>query len=466
MGFEVLQHANLDRRGMNLAVGELVEKVAGGGVGVLFFAGHGVQVSGSNFLLPVDIKVGRADDLADEAIDLGRVMERLSAARAKFTLMIIDACRDNPFPRVAGRSVGGARGLSIPSAPDGLMVVYSAGINEQALDRLDERDRDPNGLFTREFIKQLRQPGVRVDDMVRRVRASVREQAQRIGHAQNPAIYDQSNGDFFFILPQGGAPVASLAPALPAPGPDPEVVEVAFWNSIKDSRNPAEIKTYLDQYPDGRFAALAKVRLGDLAPAQPKPPTVDATGDRAFWDSVKDSKNPEELRAYLQQFPGGLFAALAQARLKGLQSTQVATAAPSTALARGPPQVVNSALISEIVSNIESQYFVQPDFRTVVRGAAEGMEKGPLKGKLTVSEDGDGLVLNLPGRGTPVALGRTASASDAGRQLALIGNLAHEAEPSLGAAKIEEALLRGRSEERRVGKECTSWCRSRWSPYH
>lgn len=241
MGFEVMQYANLDRRRMNQAVGELVEKVSGGGVGILFYAGHGVQVSGSNFLLPVDVQLSRADDLADEAIDMGRVMERLSTAKAKFTLMIIDACRDNPFPRVAGRSIGGSRGLTIPSAPDGLMVVYSAGVNEQALDKLSDVDRDPNGLFTREFIKQLREPGVRVDDMVRRVRSSVREQAARVGHSQNPAIYDQSNGDFYFT--GAGTQTASLSSQSGnAPAAfDPTVNDRAFWDSVKVSK-PRRIK--------------------------------------------------------------------------------------------------------------------------------------------------------------------------------------------------------------------------------
>ena len=280
MGFEVMQYANLDRRRMNQAVGELVEKVSGGGVGILFYAGHGVQVSGSNFLLPVDVQLSRADDLADEAIDMGRVMERLSTAKAKFTLMIIDACRDNPFPRVAGRSIGGSRGLTIPSAPDGLMVVYSAGVNEQALDKLSDVDRDPNGLFTREFIKQLREPGVRVDDMVRRVRSSVREQAARVGHSQNPAIYDQSNGDFYFT--GAGTQTASL--------------------SSQSGNAPAAFD-----------------------------PTVN---DRAFWDSVKDSKNPEELKAYIDNYPSGLFVALAQTRLKAAQSVQIASAVPSVAATR------------------------------------------------------------------------------------------------------------------------------------
>jgi hypothetical protein len=212
VGFEVLPRANLDRRGMNQAVNALVDRVSGGGVAVLFFAGHGVQVSGANFLLPVDVNLTRAEDLEDEALELGRVMERLASARAKFVLLIVDACRDNPFPKVAARSVGAARGLTIPAAPDGLMVVYSAGINEQALDKLSDRDTDPNGLFTREFVKQLRVPGVRVDDMVRRVRSEVRKKAREIGHAQNPAIYDQSDGDFYFT----GATVATVAsPSVP-----------------------------------------------------------------------------------------------------------------------------------------------------------------------------------------------------------------------------------------------------------
>src|SRR5262249_40542006 len=157
-----------------------------------------------------------------EAIELGRVMERLASARAKFVLLIVDACRDNPFPRVAGRSVGAGRGLTIPAAPDGLMVVYSAGINEQALDKLSPQDPDPNGLFTREFLKQLRMPGRRVDDMVRRVRSEVRKKALEIGHAQNPAIYDQSDGDFYFTGPAVAAVAPPSVPTRPARPNSPE----------------------------------------------------------------------------------------------------------------------------------------------------------------------------------------------------------------------------------------------------
>jgi formylglycine-generating enzyme required for sulfatase activity len=271
LGFEVLAHANLERRGMNQALGTLADRIARGGVGVLFFAGHGVQVRGENFLLPIDVKVEREEDLADEAIALGRIMERLAQAQAKFTLLMLDACRDNPFPpRVAGRTIGGTRGLTIPAAPDGLMVIYSAGINEQALDRLSKTDPDPNGLFTREFLKYLRQPGVRVDDMLKQVRGAVRTRAAEIGHAQNPAFYDQSSGDFYFLHEDTGA-----QPGVPAPRPgtDPMAVELTFWDSVRNSTQRADFEEYLKQYPHGRFVGLAHNRLASLraAPVSPSP---------------------------------------------------------------------------------------------------------------------------------------------------------------------------------------------------
>jgi tol-pal system beta propeller repeat protein TolB len=263
LGFDVLLRTNVDRRGMNAAVGDLVDKAGHGGVALLFFAGHGVQVSGSNYLLPTDIKVGRADDLPDEAIDLGRVMERLAQAKTKFSLLIIDACRDNPFPRAAGRSLGGARGLSIPSAPDGLMVLYSAGINEQALDKLSDADANPNSVFTREFVKELKTPWRRVDDMLRRVRVSVREQARSVGHSQNPALYDQSSADFYFAQPPKAATQTDRA-----------AFELAYWQTVKDTRNADELKAFLSEYPNSRFSQLALARLTELAP----PPTATSSG--------------------------------------------------------------------------------------------------------------------------------------------------------------------------------------------
>jgi outer membrane protein OmpA-like peptidoglycan-associated protein len=275
LGFEVLVHSNLDRGGMIDAIGGLVDRIARGGVGVLFFAGHGVHLGGENFLLPIEVKAARADDVPDKAIALGRVMERLAQAQAKFTLLILDACRDNPFPKVAGRTIGGTSGLTIPAAPDGLMVIFSAGINQQAVDRLSAHDPNPNGLFTREFLKYLPQPGLRVDDMLKRVRSAVLSQAAAIGHQQNPAIYDQSSGDFYFVVKDTAAhPDATVPPRFqPATtGGNDDAVEITFWNSVKDDKTPDAFQTYLTSYPQGKFAALAQLKLKQLrASSKPEP---------------------------------------------------------------------------------------------------------------------------------------------------------------------------------------------------
>ena len=112
-------------------------------------------------------------------------------------IMILDACRDNPFPK-SGRALGG-RGLAPTSAATGQMIIFSAGTGQQALDRLGSSDNDPNSVFTRIFIKEIKKPGVRVDNVIREVRKKVVEAAKSVGHDQVPAIYDQVVGDFYFV---------------------------------------------------------------------------------------------------------------------------------------------------------------------------------------------------------------------------------------------------------------------------
>jgi hypothetical protein len=268
VGFEVMSYTNLDRRSMNQAIGKFTEKISGGGVGVLFFAGHGVQLDGRNFLLPVDIKVDKPNDLDDEAIDMLKVTERLTDAKAKLSLLIIDACRDNPFPKKSGRSIGGTRGLAMPQTPSGTLVVYSAGVNQQALDKLSDGDKSPNGLFTREFLPVITQPGIRIDDAVKKVRGSVIQKAKSVGHEQNPAIYDQTDGDFYFVPAPLAAKGGSQPPGAPAQTVvqtvDPMAVELSFWDSIKGSGDPGDFKAYLDKYPNGQYAALARNKIAAL----------------------------------------------------------------------------------------------------------------------------------------------------------------------------------------------------------
>lgn len=196
LGFEVSTHLDLTERGMKEVIRTFKSQIRGGDEVVVFFAGHGVQLGATNYLLPVDIRGQSEDQVRDEAIPLQRLLDDFQDTKARFALAIIDACRDNPF-KTAGRAIGG-RGLASTSAATGQMVMFSAGTGQQALDRLGPQDREPHGLFTRVLLKEIEKPGVSIERLVRNVRNEVARLSKTVGHEQVPAVYDQTLGDFFF----------------------------------------------------------------------------------------------------------------------------------------------------------------------------------------------------------------------------------------------------------------------------
>lgn len=195
-GFEVFMHLDLTERGMKEAIRNFKSQIKGGDEVVMYFAGHGVQLGATNYLLPVDIRGQSEDQVRDEAIPLQRMLDDIQDTKARFALAIIDACRDNPF-KTAGRNIGG-RGLGVTSAATGQMVMFSAGTGQQALDRLGPNDKEPNGLFTRVLLKEMDKPGVSIERLVRNVRNEVARLSKSVGHDQVPAVYDQTLGDFYF----------------------------------------------------------------------------------------------------------------------------------------------------------------------------------------------------------------------------------------------------------------------------
>ncbi len=281
VGFEVIQVNDGGQKKMNLAVNDFTQRVAGGGVGVLFFAGHGLQINNQNFLLPIDMDTPTDQlDVEDQALSLSRIQDKLADAKAKFVLLVIDACRDNPLPKKSGRSIGGTRGLAQVSSPNGQIVLYSAGTNQQALDKLNDNDKHPNSVFTREFIPMISAPGVSAAESLRRLRTGVSTKARSVGHEQNPALYDQTDGDFYFV------PGSALA-AAPAVGGgvttvvqkvDPAAVELEFWSSIKHSNNQEDFREYLTKYPSGQFASIAQRRISSGSVGAPTRSSLDGGG--------------------------------------------------------------------------------------------------------------------------------------------------------------------------------------------
>ncbi len=263
-GFKVSLALDQDRAGMNESLRRFRNNLSGGDEAVFFYAGHGVQLGGTNYLLPVDMKGNDVDNVVDDAIRLQRVLDDFAERKTRFALAIIDACRDNPFTG-SGRSLE-TRGLVPVQAANGQMVIYSAGAGQKALDRLNDQDPSPNGLFTRVFVQEIGKPGVPIHDAVRNVRQEVVRLANGVGHEQVPAIYDQSIGDFYF---RRGAGAAGGGGGAVTPPPKPAASEAAaekeYWEDAKRLNNAAAYRGYLDRYPSGRYAALAKASLDKLA---------------------------------------------------------------------------------------------------------------------------------------------------------------------------------------------------------
>jgi hypothetical protein len=196
VGYQVTLKLDLNEKELKAALRAFSSQIQGGDEVMFFFAGHGVQLGAANYLLPTDIGGESEAQVKDEAIQLQRILEDMTEKKAKFTLAMIDACRDNPF-KSTGRAIGG-RGLAPTTAATGQMVVFSAGSGQQALDRLGTNDKNKNGVFTRTFLKEMQKPGISIDRIVKNVRNEVAELAKTIGHEQVPAIYDQVLGDFYF----------------------------------------------------------------------------------------------------------------------------------------------------------------------------------------------------------------------------------------------------------------------------
>jgi hypothetical protein len=206
-GFDVDLHIDLNEKSFRQALRDFKYKVQGGDEVLFFFAGHGVEISGANYLIPTDIFLPNSseekdkDKLKDEAIDLKRFMEELEERKTKFTLAVIDACREDPFPkRTNSRNTAKKHGLAPTTPATGQMIIFSAGTGQLAIDTLGDNDKIKNGLFTRVLLTEINKPGTPIDRVLKNVRTEVNRIAKTIGKTQVPAIYDQSEGDFYIRL--------------------------------------------------------------------------------------------------------------------------------------------------------------------------------------------------------------------------------------------------------------------------
>lgn len=201
LGFTVIKRENASMEEMMAAVRDFGNQLKNGGIGLFYYAGHGVQSKGINYLLPVDANISNEDELATRAYNANEVLEKMDTAKNRINLVILDACRDNPFARSFRSASRGLAGME--SAPRGTMVAYATSPGSTAAD-----GSGANGLYTEQLLAAMADPGVKVEDVFKRVREGVQE---RSGGKQTPWEMSSITGNFYFnpTAEQAALPVAS-----------------------------------------------------------------------------------------------------------------------------------------------------------------------------------------------------------------------------------------------------------------
>jgi hypothetical protein len=248
LGFQVSVLRNADRKALLAGLRDFEAKARNADVALFFYAGHGAQVGGSNYLIPLNAQINAEADVPDEAVDAASVLRRIEDARAKVGLVILDACRDNPY---TGSSRSGARGLARMNVPTGTIVAYATAPGSTA----DDGAGRSNGVYTEQLARQLAQPGLDIKDVFDRTAQEV----ERItAGKQRPREEVGLRGRF--VLKEGGQPPQVVATArvepLPVPQSRPQappasapgVVAPVFSGALPlpSSPTPANVPTFKD----------------------------------------------------------------------------------------------------------------------------------------------------------------------------------------------------------------------------
>ncbi|MGF7175223.1 caspase family protein [Azospirillum doebereinerae] len=268
-GFELVgggAQLDLDKAETERAIRSFGNKLAGSDVGLFYYAGHGLQMRGTNYLLPTSANLTKEADVRYELIDVEMVLDEMALAESRLNIVILDACRNNPFGGRGFRAV--SPGLAQMQAPAGTIIAYATQPGAVAAD-----GNGDNSPYTEALSKALLVPGETVFDIFNDVGIAVK---RNTGGVQQPWVAASPiEGRFYFL---GPTTVVAQAP-VPAPvGADKEAL---FWDSIKTSTNRGLFEAYLKQFPQGTFAAIAEAKVAELgkdaaapAPASDPPATA------------------------------------------------------------------------------------------------------------------------------------------------------------------------------------------------
>ncbi len=323
LGFEVEVATNVTKDKMEDALARLAQQSRAAEVTLFFYAGHGLQDQGRNYLAPIDAALTDETDLRRRFVRLDDVLDDLASANGA-RILLLDACRDNDAIEAlraavpATRSAGVTRGLARVASVDGQLVAFATQPDRVAADGDGE-----NSPFTSALMTHLPAPGVELRTALTRVRVDV---AAATSNGQIPEVSDSLLGEIY-LKPDssdGGGAAGEAGPAPEKPAPSEAA---AAWNAVKDSTSVAVLKTFADRYSESFYADLARARIAELEeqaakdePEPEGPPTSSDEEARLAWDAVKDTSSISVLKTFAARYSDSFYAELALARVSELEA--------------------------------------------------------------------------------------------------------------------------------------------------
>jgi carboxyl-terminal processing protease len=362
IGFDVIEVEDADQNALKRAIAAFGDRMASAGseaTSLFFYAGHGLQVGGQNYLIPVQAKIAKERDVDIEAISLETVLKQMAWAESKVNIVILDACRNNPLSRGFRSTTQGLAEITVK--PQGSFISYSTAPGDVAVD-----GNGTNSPFSAALAEAIAKPGLDINDVFREVRADVMSATKG---KQVPWDSSSLTAPYYFV------PAAEKQAVVPiqtyTAGVDPKTIELTFWEAIKDSKSPDDFQAYLEKYPEGDFAGLARIRVKQLgatpvAPVaaaetvQAKPedrsPDLSADIEMTYWNSVKDAAEKDGFAAYLKKYPNGHFADLARAKMAELEKQAKAQAALA-AIPPAPPKIaeMDATFVARQSANVRAE---------------------------------------------------------------------------------------------------------------
>lgn len=297
LGFSVTLVENVDQKGMKRAISQFGDALGAAGPttsALFYYAGHGLQVDGQNYLVPIHAAIAKEADVDLEAVSADTILKQMEYAAPSTSIVILDACRNNPLSRGMR---DGTRGLARMDAPNGSYVAYSTAPGQTAADGTGK-----NSPFATALVAEMVKPGQGIEEAFRNVRVNV---SKATNGEQTPWDSSSLMSSFYFagekqvatMSPEPApAPAAQPAAVTPAPSaPAADSAEKDLWNTIKDSNRAGDYATYIEQYPNGTFTKLAQSRKAELEAQQasrnvvaPTPVTAPEPDEPVFESPLAD----------------------------------------------------------------------------------------------------------------------------------------------------------------------------------